>query len=63
LYPALQIDFNRATIKVQLEGEDEIVGIGDAVNKTESEKLAALSVLHQLNTLGKVSHFSYYHAS
>jgi len=47
----------RATIKVKLEGEDDILGVGDAINKTESEQLAALSALHQLNALGKVGHF------
>jgi small subunit ribosomal protein S24e len=39
------------------------VGVGDAANKTESEQLAALSALHQLNALGKVGGFSYCHAS
>ncbi|KAI0308201.1 P-loop containing nucleoside triphosphate hydrolase protein [Multifurca ochricompacta] len=43
----------RATIKVQLEGEATVLGVGDAVNKTDSEQLAALSALHQLNSLGK----------
>ncbi|KAI0275064.1 P-loop containing nucleoside triphosphate hydrolase protein [Gloeopeniophorella convolvens] len=44
----------RATIKLQLEGTLIIIGIGDAINKTESEQLAALSALHQLNGLGKL---------
>jgi small subunit ribosomal protein S24e len=39
------------------------VGVGDAFNKTESEQLAALSVLHQLNALGKVGDFLHCHAS
>ena len=55
---ALFIDSSRVTIEVKLEGESDILGIGDAINKKESEQLAALSALHQLNALGKASHFS-----
>jgi hypothetical protein len=55
---ALFIDFGRATIEVKLEGENDVLGVGDAINKKESEKLAALSALHQLNALGKAGHFS-----
>ncbi len=55
---ALFIDISRATIEVKLEGENDILGVGDAINKKESEKLAALSAVHQLNALGKAGHFS-----
>lgn len=57
-YPALFIDLNRATTEVKLEGEGNVLGVGDAINKKESEKLAALSAIHQLNALGKAGHFS-----
>jgi hypothetical protein len=55
---ALFIDSSRGTIEVKLEGENDVLGIGDAINKKESEQLAALSALHQLNALGKAGHFS-----
>jgi hypothetical protein len=55
---ALFIDFSRTTVEVKLEGENDVLGVGDAVNQKESEKLAALSALHQLNALGKAGHFS-----
>lgn len=55
-YLVLFIDLNRATIEVKLEGEDDVLGVGDAINKKESEKLAALSAIHQLKALGKVGH-------
>lgn len=54
----LFIDSIRATIEVKLEGENNILGVGDAINKKKSEKLAALSAIHQLNALGKAGHFS-----
>ena len=47
------INLRRATVEVQLASEVAITGTGDAINKTESEQLAALSALHQLNALGK----------
>ena len=47
------INLCRATVRVQLGSEVSITGTGDAINKTESEQLAALSALHQLNALGK----------
>jgi hypothetical protein len=62
-FPALPIDFSRSIIKVKLDGEGDILGIGDAINKTESEQLSALSALHQLNALGKVCHSSWCHTS
>lgn len=62
-FPALPIDLSRSTIKVKLDGEDDILGVGDAINKTESEQLAALSALHQLNALGKVCRSSWCHTS
>ena len=49
------INLRRATVEVQLASEVAITGTGDAINKTESEQLAALSALHQLNALGKAS--------
>ena len=61
--PRSPIDFSRSTIKVKLDGEDDILGVGDSINKTESEQLAALSALHQLNALGKVCHSSWRHTS
>jgi len=57
-YLALFIDFGRATIELKVEGENDVLGVGDAINKKESEKLAALSAVHQLNALGKAGHFS-----
>jgi hypothetical protein len=57
-YLALFIDLNRTTIEVKLEGGNDILGVGDAINKKESEKLAALSAIHQLNALGKAGHLS-----
>jgi hypothetical protein len=54
---ALFIDLSRATIEVKLQDENDVLGVGDAINKKESEKLAALSALHQLNALGKAGHF------
>lgn len=57
-YLALFIDLNRSTIEVKLEGENDVLGVGDAINKKESEKLAALSAVYQLNALGKAGHFS-----
>ena len=39
---------------MRLGSEVDITGTGDAINKTDSEQLAALSALHQLNALGKV---------
>jgi hypothetical protein len=57
-YLALFVDLNRATIEVKLEGENDVLGVGDAINKKESEKLAALSAVYQLNALGKAGHFS-----
>jgi hypothetical protein len=47
------INPRRATIKIQLGSDLNITGTGDSVNKTDSEQLAALSALHQLNALGK----------
>ena len=44
-----------------MEGENDVLGVGDAINKKESERLAALSAIHQLNVLGKAGHFSFYH--
>jgi hypothetical protein len=58
-FPTLPINCSRSTIRVKLDGEDDILGVGDAINKTESEQVAALSALHQLNALGKVCHSSY----
>jgi hypothetical protein len=59
LYPiTLFIDLDRTTIEVKLEDENVVLGVGDAINKKESERLAALSAIHQLNALGKVGHFS-----
>jgi hypothetical protein len=55
---ALFIDLNRATIEVKMEGENDVSGVGDAINKKESEKLAALSAIYQLNALGKAGLFS-----
>jgi hypothetical protein len=55
---ALFINLNRSTIGVKVEGENDVLGVGDAINKKESEKLAALSAVHQLNALGKAGHFS-----
>ncbi|KAF8274097.1 hypothetical protein EI94DRAFT_1768945 [Lactarius quietus] len=43
----------RATVRIQLGSEVDITGTGDSINKTDSEQLAALSALHQLNALGK----------
>jgi len=57
-YLALLVDLNRATVKVKMEGENDVLGVGDAINKKESEKLAALSAINQLNALGKAGHFS-----
>ncbi len=57
-YLALFIDLNRTTIEVKLEDENDVLGVGDAINKKESEKLAALSAIHQLNALGNAGHFS-----
>jgi hypothetical protein len=57
-YLALFIDLNRTTIEVKLEDENDVFGVGDSINKKESEKLAALSAIHQLNALGKAGHFS-----
>jgi hypothetical protein len=57
-YLALLINLNRATIEVKVEGENDVLGVGDAINKKESERLAALSAIHQLNVLGKAGHFS-----
>jgi hypothetical protein len=57
-YVAHFINLNRATIEIKLEGENDVLGVGDAINKKESEKLAALSAIHQLNALGKAGHFS-----
>jgi hypothetical protein len=57
-YLALFIYLNRATIEVKVEDEDDVLGVGDAINRKESEKLAALSAIHQLNALGKAGHFS-----
>ena len=47
------INPRRATVRVQLGSEVDITGTGDAISKTDSEQLAALSTLHQLNALGK----------
>ncbi|KAH9081657.1 P-loop containing nucleoside triphosphate hydrolase protein [Lactarius deliciosus] len=44
----------RATVGVQLGNDVVVTGTGDAINKTDSEQLAALSALHQLNALGKL---------
>ncbi|KAH9023758.1 P-loop containing nucleoside triphosphate hydrolase protein [Lactarius hengduanensis] len=44
----------RATVRVQLGNEVVVTGTGDGINKTDSEQLAALSALHQLNALGKL---------
>jgi hypothetical protein len=52
------IDLNRATIEVKMEGENDVLGVGDAINRKDSEKLAALAAIHQLNALGKAGHFS-----
>jgi hypothetical protein len=41
-----------------LDDENDVLGVGDAINKKESEKLAALSAVHQLNALGKAGHLS-----
>ncbi|KAI0260391.1 hypothetical protein BC834DRAFT_901045 [Gloeopeniophorella convolvens] len=41
-----------ATIDLHLEGDQTITGTGDATKKATSEQLAALSALHQLNSLG-----------
>jgi len=49
------INLRRATVRVQLGSGVAITGTGDAINKTDSEQLAALSALHQLNALGKAS--------
>jgi hypothetical protein len=57
-YLALFIDLNRATIEIKLEDENYVLGVGDAINRKESEKLAALSAVHQLNALGKAGHLS-----
>jgi hypothetical protein len=51
-------EFSRVTTRIKLEGKDDVLGVGDALDKTESEKLAALSALHQLNALGKARRFS-----
>jgi hypothetical protein len=55
---SLFIDLNRTTIEVKLDGENDVLGVGDSINKKDSEKLAALSAIHQLNALGKAGHFS-----
>lgn len=55
------IDCRRATIEVKLEDENDVLGVGDAVNPKESEKLAALSAVHQLNALGKAGFFLRYY--
>jgi hypothetical protein len=57
-YLALFIDLNRTTTEVKLDDENDVLGVGDAINKKESEKLAALSAVHQLNALGKAGHLS-----
>ncbi|KAF8506701.1 P-loop containing nucleoside triphosphate hydrolase protein [Russula emetica] len=44
----------RATIEVKMEGESNVLGVGDAIDRKESEKLAALAAIHQLNALGKL---------
>jgi len=41
-----------------LEDDNDVLGVGDSINKKESKKLAALSAVHQLNALGKAGHFS-----
>jgi hypothetical protein len=58
---ALFIDCDRSTIEVKLEDGNDVLGVGDALHQKESEKLAALSAVHQLNALGKAGYFSRYH--